>query len=108
MTRGHDRYGEYEVKVTNADHPVMKGVPASYMTKDELYHHVLDTSAIPAEVLATAKSPLTGETFPQVWVVKNPNDRIVAITLGHDAFAHDGAPYKTLLRNAVKWTAHKD
>jgi uncharacterized protein len=108
MTRGHDRYGEYEVKVTNPDHPVMKGVPTSYTTKDELYNHVLDTSVTPVEVLATATSPNTGKTFPQIWVVKNPNARIVAITLGHDGIAHDGAPYKTLLRNAVKWTAHKD
>ena len=108
MTRGHDRFGEFEVTVSNTEHPVTKGVPAKFKITDELYYQVMDTSVTQAEVLASATSPQNGKTYPQVWIVKHPQARIVAITLGHDGLAHDHPAYKTLLRNAVKWTAKKD
>ena len=63
--------------------------------------------ATPIEVLATATSPKTGKTFPQVWIVKHPKARIVGITLGHDARAHDLLEYQTLLKNAVIWAGGK-
>ncbi len=36
-SRGHDRYGTFQVSVTQSDHPVMKGVPDQFTLKDELY-----------------------------------------------------------------------
>jgi type 1 glutamine amidotransferase len=59
-------------------------------------------------VLAEATQPAGDKrTFPQVWVTKYPKGRVAAITLGHDAAAHDHPAYQTLLRNAVKWAAEK-
>ena len=40
-------------------------------------------------------------------MVKHPKARIVGITLGHDARAHDLPAYQTLLKNAVQWAAGK-
>jgi type 1 glutamine amidotransferase len=105
--RGHDRYGEFEVKVTKPEHPVMKGVPEQFKISDELYNTIPDANGTPVDVLATATSPNTGKTFAQVWIVKHPKSRIVAITLGHDAKAHDLPAFKTLLKNAVTWAAGK-
>ena len=42
-----------------------------------------------------------------VFTVDHPKGRIVAITLGHDAAAHDHEAYKKLLQNAAAWAAKK-
>jgi type 1 glutamine amidotransferase len=107
-SRGHDRYGEFEVKVTDPSHPLMKGVPASFTLSDELYYFEPDTKGTPIKVLATAFSKTKNKEFPMVFVVENPEARVVGITLGHDDSAHAGAPYQQLLINAVKWSAHKE
>jgi type 1 glutamine amidotransferase len=95
------------VKVTNAEHPITKGVTATFEITDELYNHIPDPAATPIEVLATAASPKSGKEFPQVFVVKHPKARIVGLTLGHDARAHDLPDYQTLLKNAVIWAGGK-
>ncbi len=105
-TRGHDALGPYTVNVTNPASPITKGVPPAFEITDELYNYNADPAAT-VEVLATATSPKSGKTFPQVWIVKHPKARIVGITLGHDARAHDLPAYQTLLKNAVIWAAGK-
>jgi len=102
-SRGHDRLGEYEVKVTNATHPIMKGVPPSFRITDELYYYQPDATGTPIEVLATATSTQRPGDYPQVFVVKHPQARIAGLTLGHDARAHDLPEFKTLLVNCLEW-----
>ncbi|MEP6668541.1 MAG: PVC-type heme-binding CxxCH protein [Chthoniobacter sp.] len=106
-TRGHDKLGPYTVKITNPNSPITKGVTPSFEITDELYNYNADPAATPIEVLAEATSPNTGKTFPQVFIVKHPKSRIVGITLGHDARAHDLPEFQTLLKNAVNWAGSK-
>jgi type 1 glutamine amidotransferase len=106
-TRGHDRLGPYTVKITNPDSPITKGVTPSFEITDELYNYIPDPAATPIEVLAEATSPNTGKTFPQIFIVKHPKARIVGLTLGHDARAHDLPEFQALLRNAVRWVSEK-
>ena len=105
--RGHDKLGEFEVTVIAPDHPLMKGVPGKFKITDELYHVVPDPNGTPIEVLATATNPLTGKTFPSVWIVKHPKAKIACIALGHDGGAHELPAYQTLLINAATWAAEK-
>ncbi len=107
VTKGHDRFGEFEVVVTDPSHPVMKGVPASFKITDELYRFEPDSQSPGRQVLATAKSPTSGKEFPIVWIVKHDKARIVCNTLGHDAKAHELPAYQTLLKNSVLWAAGK-
>jgi type 1 glutamine amidotransferase len=102
-THGHDKLGPYTVKITEPNSPITKGVTPSFEITDELYNYNADPAATPIEVLATATSPNTGKTFPQVFIVKHPKSRIVGITLGHDARAHDLPEFQALLKNAVTW-----
>ncbi|MGV3532191.1 MAG: DUF7133 domain-containing protein, partial [Chthoniobacteraceae bacterium] len=37
-SRGHDRLGEFEVRVLNREHPLTKGLPESFKITDELYY----------------------------------------------------------------------
>lgn len=106
-SRSHDKYGEFEVTVTAPDHPLMKGVPATFKITDELYHFEKDPQGSEIEVLATGKNLATGKTYPVVWVTKHPKSRIVCITLGHDGQSHDHPAYKAMLQNSLLWVAKK-
>lgn len=103
-SRGHDRYGEFEVTVTGKKHPVMKGVPAKFTLKDELYYYKVDPKGPGIQVLATAKSDKP-ETYPSVFVVNHPKTRIVGIALGHDGESHELEAYQKMLINAIRWVA---
>jgi len=105
--RSHDRYGEFEVTVTQPDHPIMKGVPAKFSLRDELYRLELDPQGTPVEVLATGFEKGTGKTWPIVYVVKHPKSRIVGITLGHDGMSHDHPAYKSILVNGLNYVGQR-
>ena len=107
--RGHDRLAAYSVNAVKPEHPVMKGVPASFTVEDELYYLNAEAEKVPQgtsaiEVLAeTSPSVKFMKPHPAVWVTSHPTARIVGITLGHDQRVHDLEAFKTLLVNAVRW-----
>ena len=103
-SRGHNRYGEFDVKLTEIKHPVTKGVPSQFTLKDELYYQKVDEKGPGIDVLAYASNADT-EPFPSVYIVKHAQAKIVGIVLGHDAASHELEAYQTLIRNAVKWAA---
>ncbi|HEX4644643.1 MAG TPA: ThuA domain-containing protein, partial [Verrucomicrobiae bacterium] len=104
---GHDKYGEFEVTVTDETSPLTAGVPKTFHITDELYHFETDTNGTHIHVLAEGKNVATGKTYPVLWIVKHPHARIVGCTLGHDGLAHDLPAYKTILQNSVIWAAGK-
>jgi len=106
-SRGHDRYGEFEVTVTDPDHPLTQGLPAKFTLSDELYYFEPDPKGTPIKVLATAHSKQRDKTYPMIFVVQHPNARIAAITLGHDGQAHSHPAYQRLIKNALFWSAGK-
>ena len=109
--RGHDRIAKFSVNAVKPDHPVMKGVPASFDVEDELYYFNAEAEKVPAgtapiEVLAeTSPSVRFKQPHPAVWVTRHEKARVVGITLGHDQRVHDHPAFKTLLANAVRWAA---
>jgi type 1 glutamine amidotransferase len=105
--RGHDRYGEFEVKLTDVKHAVTANVPASFQITDECYWFEPDTAGTPIQVLATGFSKQKNKSYPMVWIVQHPKARIVGIALGHDGKAHEHEAYQTLLKNALAWVAGK-
>lgn len=106
-SKSHDKYGEFEVTVTETSHPIMQGVPATFKISDELYHHANDPQGTPIHVLATGTSPVTGKTFPVAWITQHPKARIVCLTLGHDGKAHEHPAFKTILQNSLAWLARQ-
>jgi uncharacterized protein len=108
-SRGHDKLGPFTVSVTQVDHPIMSGVPASFDVIDELYYMNAEGTpdgANPIEVLAeTSPSQKYGRPHPNVWVTQHPKARIVGIALGHDERTHDHGAFKSILTNAVRWVA---
>ncbi len=111
--RGHDRIAKFSVNAVQPEHPIMKGVPASFEVEDELYYLNAEPEKIPPGTAAitvlaeTSPSVRFKRPHPAVWVTTHPTARIVGITLGHDQRVHDLPAFKTLLTNAVKWAATK-
>jgi type 1 glutamine amidotransferase len=109
--RGHDRIAKFTVNAVKPDHPIMRGVPASFEVEDELYYLNAEAEKVPPgtapiEVLAeTSPSVKFARPHPAVWVTRHATARIVGITLGHDERVHDLPAFKTLLANAVRWAA---
>jgi type 1 glutamine amidotransferase len=106
-SRNHDRYGTFEVTITEPDHAITKGIPSSFTLKDELYHFKPDPSGSGITVLATASVPGSDTRYPSVFVVRHNTGRIAGLALGHDGESHNLPAYKDLLRNAVRWAAGK-
>jgi uncharacterized protein len=103
-TPGHGK-GEFLVTVKNTEHPVMKGIPATFSIIDENYHTTLFPEA--NVVILAENAPEKDKAHPSVWIVNHPSTRIVCITLGHAAEAHGNPAYKSLLTNAVNWVSKR-
>ena len=96
--------GLFEVTVKDTKHAVTKDVPATFKITDENYRfEIVNKSKID---VCCYNAPDGGkDPLASVWIVKDRKTRIVCITLGHDADAHDNPAFKTLLVNSVNWVA---
>lgn len=109
-SRGHDKYGTFDVTVTQPQHPITKGVDPKFTLKDERYYYIPDPNGPGVEVLASsnvAAGATADKLFPSVFVVKHPKARIVGLALGHDAESHNLPVYQTLLRNSIAWVGKR-
>jgi type 1 glutamine amidotransferase len=68
MSRGHDRLGEFEVKVLDTSHPITKGVPESFRITDELYYFNSDPAGTPIQALA--------QTSTATWHEERTSERV--------------------------------
>jgi len=100
-TSGHGK-GEFPVVVKDPQHPIMKGVPLTFNITDESYQH---TFLAAAKTHVLAENTHEGKTHASVWITEDPQTRIVNITLGHAAEAHENPAFQTILIQAVNWVA---
>ncbi len=104
---GHGKRHRFAVRFTDQTHPVTRGLPASLMADDELYHRI--TVLPQAHVLATAfddpKIRGTGKDEPVMWVVHYGRGRIFHTTLGHDPQAIRAPAFVRVVPRAAAWAA---
>lgn len=105
----HGPMHEFNVKTTAADHPISKGLPASFdHVNDELY---ANSVMVPGNVvLATAysdpaKPKGTGKDEPVIWVNRYGKGRVYVNALGHDPNAMSDPNFQEWMRRGVIWAA---
>jgi len=103
----HEKAAVQEVKTLEANHPVMKGFPASWTTPDneELYRveKVWDTTT----PLATSHSTAANTDYPVIWVNKLGDLRTFSTTLGHNTKVVETPEYLDLLGRGLLWVCGK-
>jgi type 1 glutamine amidotransferase len=99
---GHGPYGEFEVNIKDAAHPITKGL-TDFKTEDELYAKLTGDEDI--EVLASAYSDWSEKIEPIVFVKRYGSGRVVQNVLGHGLDAKQNRSYQRLLIRGVEWAA---
>lgn len=106
---GHRYVGPFAITLRDAEHPVTKGMPATWLHgRDELY----DNMRGPIEnvhVLATAHAPEgkkgTGAHEPMIWTVTYGDGRVFHTPMGHDVNAMRCAGFASVLERGTEWAA---
>jgi hypothetical protein len=111
----HGRVHDWPITTRDASHPIMKGLPTTWMhANDELYHGQRG----PAEnmnILATAysseESGGTGKHEPQLWWIPYGKGKVLTFLPGHlwptqkEDTAFRCVGFRTLLNRSVEWLA---
>ena len=100
-SRRHEHQSRYPVKVLEADHPVMREFPATWVTPmDELY--IIEKQWPKMVPLAESVSEKTGESHPVFWTNLFGSSRVFGTTYGHsnDTF-DDGVFLSTVVRGTL-------
>lgn len=105
----HGPQHQFELIVRDSDHPVMKGLPKSFLhAKDELYEK-LRGPGLNMKILATAyASPDkkgSGRHEPMLMAIDFEKGRIFHSTLGHAAYSCEGVGFITTFLRGTEWAA---
>ena len=100
--------------VEDEQHPVMKGVPASFVVPDDEWY-TYDKSPRPnVHVLAnvdessyTPASDIKMGDHPVVWVNESKKARNVYFQIGHSSKLYETEGFTTMFRNAINWTLER-
>ncbi|MBN2474760.1 MAG: ThuA domain-containing protein [Pirellulales bacterium] len=99
---GHDPRGPFAVQIVEQDHPITRGM-ADFQADDELYTCLIGNE--PIEVLATARSKVTGKDHPMAFVLQFGKGRVFHTPLGHDVRAIQMPGVAELIRRGCLWVA---
>ncbi|MCW5981239.1 MAG: ThuA domain-containing protein [Bryobacteraceae bacterium] len=104
---GHGKRHIFDVKFTDPQHPIARGMPPSFRISDELYHNLVLKPGI--KVLARALDSLdiggTGKEEPVLWTLTYGQGRVFHTTLGHDASSMDAPGFIASFARGVEWAA---
>lgn len=112
---GHGSYHAFDVRITNLEHPITRGLPPVMKDHpDELYHRLVHMHDAPYEVIAAAHSSTesrgTGRDEPMLVVRTYGKGRVFHCILGHvwqgggmDTFTNPD--FQRILVRGCEWAA---
>lgn len=105
-SRRHGSHFAYPEKVQKADHPIMKGLPATWQTtREELYNiEKVWPDTVP---LATGYSHETQRDECNIWVNTYGKARVFGTTIGHYNETMEQGWYLDILARGLLWTCGK-
>ena len=98
----HDPRGPFDIHIIEKNHPVTRGMK-DFQADDELYRCLVDGR--PVELLATARSKITGKDYPMAFTFEYGKGRVFHTPLGHDVRAIEMPGTAELLRRGCLWAA---
>jgi uncharacterized protein len=98
----HDPRGPFTVKIVQPEHPITRKMH-DFQADDELYTCLVGDR--PVELLATARSKLTGKDHPMAFIFQYGNGRVFHTPLGHDVRAIEMSGVAELIRCGCVWAA---
>jgi type 1 glutamine amidotransferase len=111
----HPRFGEVGVRITDADHPITRGL-SDFSVPDELY--VIQSVGGDFgryRVLATAEAThredpaeMRDGVQPSTYVKSFGKGRVFYTGLGHDQRCFDSAHFRTIVGRGIVWAAGRD
>ncbi len=101
-TNTHDPRGAFTVEITEVEHPITRGM-SDFQTDDELYIGLVGER--PVQLLATARSKLTGSEHPMAFAFQYGSGRVFQTPLGHDEKAIRTPETADLIRRGCLWVA---
>lgn len=100
----HDAQRPLTVEIVAKDHPIMRGVPATWVTtKEELYE--LERVWPGMTPLAQAHSVESNRTFPLLWTNTHGKARVFVTSLGHNTEMIADPVYLGVVTRGLLWTA---
>ena len=101
----HGSQHEFTVKLRQADHPIVKGMPAEWKhAKDELYDS-LRGPAEKVEVLATAYSAKSKKHEPMIMTISYGKGRVFHTPMGHADYSMRCVGFYDVVRRGTEWAA---
>lgn len=103
----HAPIDTFRIHTHDPDHPIMDGLPETWMqSHDELYYNLRGPNTN-LHVLAVAEAP-DGTYAPQAWVRQHGEGRIFCLTPGHHEPGASSVGFITLLARGIEWAATGD
>jgi uncharacterized protein len=105
----HGPQREYVVTTRNAEHPIMKGLPAAWLhTKDELYDRLrgpAENMEVLASAFAATEHKGSGRHEPALMTIKYGKGRVFHTILGHIDYSVECVGFITTLLRGSEWVA---
>jgi uncharacterized protein len=103
----HGARHSFQVRFTDREHPVARGMAGTFWATDELYHnpHMDPGAKVIAVAFSDTSTGGTGKDEPILWTVQYGAGRVFYTALGHDLIAMAEPGFNATFLRGCEWAA---